>query len=275
MARATGTILGGLPWALALLAGVTAAVSTVWAIRGESEKSRHLAELERLRSLRTAAETRTRNESECSHCVSPEQARRLIQRLCPRPDVSATHRAPPTEAASAASGSPEQPSSRSMQEAYLAAVQRDQQKYSPEELAEIEDLYQQGNDAIESAAGEERLRTLIERYPDSNRAGCASMNLGAVYLNGGLLEEAQQHLEMLVEQQNSAVFESGEAVLPKALLNLAMLHHERGESRAALDAWRRVLTEHPEARDAQGVAYARLVEEQTLRRGYAADALQE
>jgi tetratricopeptide (TPR) repeat protein len=87
------------------------------------------------------------------------------------------------------------------------------------------------------------------------------MNLAATELNDGSYDEARHYLELLINDNTSAVFQSGESVLAKALFNYGLLEKQQGNLDAANAAWRRILEEMPDATDAHGASYASLARE--------------
>lgn len=148
-----------------------------------------------------------------------------------------------------------------MQARYRRAEAADARRYSAQELARINALYRQGLDGRDSAEGAAALGQLMAQYPDSNRAGCAAMNLAATYLNDGEHKKAAELLSQLIASNSTAVFGSGERVLPKALLNYGMLENDLGNIQAARAAWQRILSELGDELDAKGVPYKLLAQQ--------------
>jgi len=144
--------------------------------------------------------------------------------------------------------------------AYLAAAGRDERRYDARSLKEIENLYRRGNERIDTEEGRDALEELVEKYPESNRRGCAAMNLGATYLNEGELEAAAAHLEAIISAGSDAVFENGERILPKAMYNYGMLLERRGDEDGARDVWEGLGARFPGETDGNGIPYAKLVE---------------
>ena len=62
-------------------------------------------------------------------------------------------------------------------------MQRDAEVYTPQQLQEIESLYQVANRKWQSEAARTSLRTLVEKYPKANRTGCAVLYLGQMTRN--------------------------------------------------------------------------------------------
>jgi TolA-binding protein len=137
-----------------------------------------------------------------------------------------------------------------------AAVARDEQRLGTSTVRDIEASYADGLDRVHSVEGRLELRDLIDRYPGSNRAACAAMNLASVYLAEEDLDEALPLLERLVSPGTDAVFRNGSPVLPQALLAYASVEEARGDLDAARAAWQRVISEFPDARDQRGVSFA-------------------
>jgi len=143
-------------------------------------------------------------------------------------------------------------------ESFREAMGRDGRRYSPQECERIEDLYRRGNEGFDTSEGREALERLVESFPESNRAGCAASNLGAHYLNEGDLESAASYYGGLIEAGSGAVFENGEKVLPKALLNYGEVLRRQGDSEGADAAWGRIAEEFADEVDGEGIPYGDL-----------------
>jgi TolA-binding protein len=57
-------------------------------------------------------------------------------------------------------------------------MRRDAAVYTPEQLQDIESLYQVANQKWQTEVARKSLRTLVEKYPKANRTGCALLYLG-------------------------------------------------------------------------------------------------
>jgi TolA-binding protein len=141
------------------------------------------------------------------------------------------------------------------------ARERDRQRYSQAELEEIEILYELG---LKGHGGgkdsRDSLRLLVERFPDSNRGGCAAMNLGALALNEGDVDSSREYFEQIIHSGNQAVFDDGEPVLAKAMLNLGMSFAKSGDLATADTTWQELTERFPDQKDGRGVPYSRIIE---------------
>lgn len=142
--------------------------------------------------------------------------------------------------------------------AFIAAMDRDGQRYSQQEMKRIEELYRRGNAEVDTAEGRASLARLVKDHPESNRGGCAASNLGAYYLNNGDLEEATSYYQGIIDLSSNAVFESGEKVLPKALYNLGVVFEKQGEDEAAAALWKKLADEFTDDLDVAGTTYGEL-----------------
>lgn len=145
-----------------------------------------------------------------------------------------------------------------MRARFQQAQARDALRYSAQKLAEIDSLYERGIAGRDSEVGAAALQQLIESFPESNRAGCSSMNLAATYLNDGKYDEAATYLEKLINGESTAVFGNGERVLPKALFNYGLLQQDQGNYDKARAAWQRLVDEFPNEKDSSGTPYGLL-----------------
>jgi len=143
---------------------------------------------------------------------------------------------------------------------FLAMEQRDKERFTAAEKEEIDRLYEAGLDKADPASTV-ALSELIDKYPTSNRAGCAAMNLAARRLEQSNPEAAVFLLSTLVGNETKAVFASGEKVLPKAMLRLGMVKREQGDEAAAAALFDRLRTQFSDEEDSQGVPYGRRVDE--------------
>ncbi len=57
-------------------------------------------------------------------------------------------------------------------------MRRDVGQFSPQELSEIETLYQVANKKWQSQEAQDSLKTLVQKYKKANRTGCAILYLG-------------------------------------------------------------------------------------------------
>lgn len=161
----------------------------------------------------------------------------------------------PPQAGGAGSGNP---ADHRTDPSFIQLRERDEQLLGRPAASEIEDLYGRGLADIDRDAGREQLRSIIDRYPYSNRAACAAVQLAWAYLDEGRWAEVVALLAGLVSPGTDAVFRDGGLVLPAALLAYGDALAAQGDLAAASAAWQRVLAEFPDRRDASGTTYATL-----------------
>lgn len=146
-------------------------------------------------------------------------------------------------------------------ERYQAAMDRDRANHTTEEWQEINRLYSLGMRGLRQPEGREALESLIDRFPESNRAGCAAMNLASVLYGDGDHDAARAHLETLIEAESDAVFRNGERILAKALVMLGRVEQHEGRGEEAHALWSRVTEDFPNEEDARGVPYGQVAEQ--------------
>lgn len=104
-----------------------------------------------------------------------------------------------------------------------AAHKRDAGKYSRDILKKIEEQYRKGMKNIKDPKGQKALLDLYNKYPDSNRGGCAAMNLATELAGEGKDAEAAELLDRLINNESKSVFGNGVEVLPKSLFARAKM----------------------------------------------------
>ncbi len=141
---------------------------------------------------------------------------------------------------------------------FVEAMASDGKRYGAGQLNEIDDLYRRGTEGVDSEDGRAALEELVEKFPESNRGGCAAANLGAHHLNNGDLESAADVLRGVIDLDSAAVFGNGEKVMPRALYNYGRVLERQGDSDGARAIWHRLRDDHAGDRDARGDSYGDL-----------------
>lgn len=114
---------------------------------------------------------------------------------------------------------------KAFREKFQAKMAQDQQKYSPEQLRDAESLYQVANQKWGSSEASESLQTMIKKYPDINRTGCALLYV-AQKSQG---DERAKYLQDCIEKFNDCFYGDGVQVGAYARLLLAEDYRSKGE----------------------------------------------
>lgn len=105
----------------------------------------------------------------------------------------------------------------------------DSKEYRREEFTELEELYQKGNANPRTPENQEFLKQVLEKFPKSNRAGCAALYLGR-YTKG---DDQEKYLEMAIEKFSDCYYGDGTRVGGYARFILGMKQHQAGKQSAA------------------------------------------
>lgn len=137
------------------------------------------------------------------------------------------------------------------------AVLKDYDQFTEKEVNDITNRYEKGIQQIDTEEGRRILADLYQEYPESNRGGCAALNLAVYYYNDNQPERAVALVESLIESESESIYFSGAQVLPAALFL-------KGKLQGPDEAWEtfdRLLEDFPDAIDSNGSNYAILIEE--------------
>jgi hypothetical protein len=126
----------------------------------------------------------------------------------------------------------------------------DSRVYSNEELRDIEVRYQATrlNGLFTARDAAPRLQELVEKYPRSNRAGCAVLELAR--LSSG--NERERYLKRAIADHDDAWFEDGAQVGPLARALLAMYYAELDRFDEAERLATEIVTRYPGSIDSGG-----------------------
>jgi hypothetical protein len=118
---------------------------------------------------------------------------------------------------------------RAFREKFDKKMAQDHGKYTPEQLREAEDLYQVANQKWGSPEAAESLATMIKKYPDINRTGCAALYV-AQRSQG---DERAKYLQDCIERFNDCFYGDGVQVGAFARFLLAGDLKAKGEESKA------------------------------------------
>ena len=86
---------------------------------------------------------------------------------------------------------------------------RDSKEYKREEFAALEELYQKANSNPRTPENQEILKQVVEKYPKSNRAGCAALYLGQFSKDA---KESEKFLELAIKEYSDCYYLNGTSV---------------------------------------------------------------
>jgi tetratricopeptide (TPR) repeat protein len=104
-----------------------------------------------------------------------------------------------------------------LRERFVRRTAQDEGKYTPEQLHNAEQLYQVANQKWGTPEAIESLQTMLKKYPDINRAGCATLYLAQ--MSSG--DERARYLQECIEKYNDCFYGDGAQVGPYARFILA------------------------------------------------------
>ena len=126
--------------------------------------------------------------------------------------------------------------------------EKDRKTYTPEQFKELESLYQMANKQLGSPGAKEVLKLVIEKYPQSNRAGCALMYL-AQRSTG---QEQEDYLKEAIEKYGDCFYGNGVQVGAYARFYLANYYLETGKTDEAKALQEQIFKDFPDAIDHSG-----------------------
>jgi hypothetical protein len=124
----------------------------------------------------------------------------------------------------------------------------DSKEYRQEEFAELEQMYQKGNANPRLPENHVFLKEVLEKFPKSNRAGCAALYL-ARYTRG---EDQEKYLEMAIEKFSDCYYGDGTSVGAYARLIQGGMLQQKGKQSAAKKLFEEIRKDYAEATDHGG-----------------------
>jgi hypothetical protein len=137
-----------------------------------------------------------------------------------------------------------------------ARMAEDRKKYSPQQLAEAEKLYQVANQNWRSEEATASLKLMIEKYPDVNRTGCAALYL-AQYTSGA---EQEAMLKNVIEKYSDCWYLNGAQVGALARLLLAQRYWAAEQQEAARELFDQIKRDYPGAITHRGLLISDVIE---------------
>jgi hypothetical protein len=137
---------------------------------------------------------------------------------------------------------------KAFRERFDKKMAHDREKYSAEQLREAEKLYQVANQKWGTPEATESLQTMIEKYPDINRTGCATLYI-AQKSEG---DERAKYLQDCIEKYNDCVYGDGVQVGVYARYLLALDYKSKGEEKKAEALFDEIKAKYADAIDHSG-----------------------
>jgi hypothetical protein len=135
-----------------------------------------------------------------------------------------------------------------LRERFQKKMAQDKEKYTADQLGEAEELYQVANQKWGSPEAIESLQTMIKKFPDINRTGCAMLYV-AQKSQG---EERARYLQDCIEKFNDCLYGDGVQVGVYARLLLAGDYRSKGEQQKATALYNEIKTKYADAVDHSG-----------------------
>ncbi len=137
---------------------------------------------------------------------------------------------------------------KALRERFEKKTAQDQNKYTPQQLGEAEDLYRVANQKWGSPEAIESLQTMIKKYPDINRTGCATLYLAQTSQG----DERAKYLQACIEKYNDCFYGDGVQVGVYARFLLVQDYRSKGEDKKAEALSTEIKTKYADAVDHNG-----------------------
>jgi hypothetical protein len=134
-------------------------------------------------------------------------------------------------------------------------MRQDRAVYSPQDLRELEELYQSANRNLNAPGAKDILRRVVSQYPKSNRAGSAVLYLAQ--LSSG--KERESYLKTAIEQHSDTWYGNGVQVGAFARAQLAAYYAATGKKEEAKQLASEVVERYPGAIDHRGRPLAEML----------------
>jgi TolA-binding protein len=124
-----------------------------------------------------------------------------------------------------------------------ARMRQDTRRFSKEQVAQAEELYQVANRNWRSEEAAKSLKTMIEKFPEMNRTGCAVLYLGQ-WSSG---KQREEYLKRAVEKHSDCYYGNGVQVGGFARYLLGHYYGETGKTADAENLFDEIRKNYPEA----------------------------
>jgi hypothetical protein len=135
-----------------------------------------------------------------------------------------------------------------LREQFNRKMTQDQQKYSREQLADAEKLYQVANQKFGTLEASNSLQMMIQKYPDIDRTGCAVLYVAQMSQG----EDRARYLQDCIDKYNDCFYGDGVQVGVYARFLLAQDYRSKGERAKADALFNEIKSKYPNAVDHSG-----------------------
>ena len=135
-----------------------------------------------------------------------------------------------------------------LRERFERKMAQDQAKYTQDQLRDAERLYQIANQKWGTPEATESLQTMMKKYPDINRTGCAALYV-AQKSEG---EQRARYLQQCIEKFNDCYYGDGVQVGAFARFMLAEDYRSKGDEKKAAALCNELRAKYPDAVDHSG-----------------------
>jgi hypothetical protein len=137
---------------------------------------------------------------------------------------------------------------QALHERFVQRAAQDQGKYTPQQLHDAEQLYAVANQKSGTPEAKESLQTMIQKYHDINRTGCAVLYLAQMSQG----DERAQYLQDCIDKYNDCFYGDGVQVGAYARFWLAEDYKSQGEKEKAQALVNEIKTKYADAIDHRG-----------------------
>ena len=131
---------------------------------------------------------------------------------------------------------------------FMQRMAQDRKNYTPKQLDEAEQLYQVGNQKWGTPEAIASLQTMIKKYPDLDRTGCAMLYLAQMFQG----DDRAKYLQGCIDEYNDCFYGDGVQVGVYARFLLAQDYKGQGETEKAKALFDEIKSKYPDAIDHRG-----------------------
>jgi len=135
-----------------------------------------------------------------------------------------------------------------LREKFMEKMRQDRQKYTQEQLRDAEQLYQVANQKWGTLEASNNLQTMIQKYPDIDRTGCAVLYVAQMSKG----DDRAKYLQDCIDKYNDCFYGDGVQVGVYARFLLAEDYQSHGETEKAKALFNEIKTQYPDAVDHGG-----------------------
>ena len=140
---------------------------------------------------------------------------------------------------------------------FMTRTAQDSGKYTPAQLNNAEQLYQVANQKWGTPEAKESLQTMVQKFPDVNRTGCAALYLAQMSQG----DERAQYLQDCIDKYNDCFYGDGVQVGAYARFLLAKDYKSQGDTSKAKALFNEIKAKYAGAIDHNGNLLADILPE--------------